>query len=114
ISITYGKDKNILFNNNIVRNALILAPNTPALYDINGELNWELNDAGVSTFDNPLATTFNEHSIRSNNFISNAVLSYEIIKDLNIKVNVGYTDFKQEGNVLITKASFAPEDKELR
>lgn len=114
LSITYGKDKNTLFNNNLAQNALKLAPNAPTLYDTNGDLNWEMSDDGVSTFDNPLASTLNEQNIHSNNFISNAVLSYEIIKDLSIKVSAGYTDFIQEETVLTTKASFAPEDREFR
>ncbi|RUT71533.1 SusC/RagA family TonB-linked outer membrane protein [Flavobacterium cupreum] len=66
-----------------------LAPNAPALYDIDGNLNWENN-----TFENPLASLISKGVIKTNDLLANAVLSYEIIPGLEFKTNLGFTDLK--------------------
>jgi len=64
-----------------------LPPNAPALYDSNGELNWE-----NGTWDNPLRNLNAEFESKTNDLIANSVLSYEISSGLLIKSNFGYTD----------------------
>ena len=112
VSINYGKDKNMLFNSTTVQQALQLPPNAPALYNDDGELNWEITEDGVVTFENPLGPILNEQSIHSNNLIVNSILSYEIIKDLDIKVSAGYTDFKQKETILTPIESSSPAIRE--
>ena len=88
ISLNYGGDRNNLFDDsNVLTSALTLPPNAPSLYKENGELNWE-----ESTWTNPLAGQQRTHDAKTDNFVSNLALSYEIVKGLSGKVNLGYTD----------------------
>jgi len=63
-----------------------LAPNAPALYDTQGNLNWE-----NGTWTNPLANLAAEFKSRTNDFIANSVLSYTLTDDLRIKSSFGYS-----------------------
>lgn len=67
--------------------ARTLAPNAPALYDAEGNLNWENN-----TFGNPLRFLNAEHRSKTNDLIANTLLSYQISSKLQIKSSFGYTD----------------------
>lgn len=85
ISGNYVVDKNNLPATNLVREALTLPPNAPALYNENGDLNWENN-----TFDNPLAALNAKYKSNANYLRSNTVLSYHPFKGLGLKANLGY------------------------
>lgn len=84
-SSNYGTDSNLLPADDLTRIARILPPNAPALYDEDGNLNWENN-----TWDNPLAPLEATYRNYSNNFIVNTTLSYELFKGLKFKTNFGY------------------------
>ncbi|WP_144214058.1 SusC/RagA family TonB-linked outer membrane protein [Flavobacterium anhuiense] len=64
-----------------------LAPNAPALYNADGSLNW-----ANKTWNNPLRNLNAEFKSKTNDFVSNAVLSYELIPNLYIKSNFGFTN----------------------
>ncbi|PIF34529.1 TonB-linked SusC/RagA family outer membrane protein [Flavobacterium sp. 9] len=64
-----------------------LAPNAPALYDEQGNLNWE-----NGTWDNPLRNLNAKFESKTNDLIANSVLSYELSPGLVIKSSFGYTD----------------------
>lgn len=66
-----------------------LAPNAPALYDSSGNLNWE-----NGTWNNPLANQQAKNKSNTKDLVSNTVLSYEIIPNLILKSNFGYTDLQ--------------------
>lgn len=66
-----------------------LAPNAPALYDSSGNLNWE-----NGTWNNPLANQRAENKSTTKDLVANTVLSYEIIPNLTLKSNFGYTDLQ--------------------
>ncbi|RKR05150.1 TonB-linked SusC/RagA family outer membrane protein [Flavobacterium sp. 90] len=68
-----------------------LAPNAPAVYNEKGELNWENN-----TWQNPLRLLYAHSGSKSNDLVSNAVLSYEIIPNLILKGNFGFTDLRHK------------------
>lgn len=63
-----------------------LSPNAPALYDEQGNLNWENN-----TWINPLASLNGEFRFHTNDFIGNTVLSYQLLPSLTLKSSLGYT-----------------------
>lgn len=71
--------------------ARYLAPNAPALYDANGNLNWE-ND----TFENPLAILRSTYHSKTNDLMANSLLSYEIIPGLEIKSSLGFYKFENQ------------------
>lgn len=64
-----------------------LAPNAPALYSADGSLNWE-----NKTWSNPLRNLNAEYKSKTKDFITNTVLSYEVLPGLFIKSSLGYTN----------------------
>ncbi|WP_407503320.1 SusC/RagA family TonB-linked outer membrane protein [Elizabethkingia miricola] len=64
--------------------ALFLAPNAPALYDSGGNINWQNN-----TFDNPLAAYNSTYSNNNVQFMNNFTAGYELLKNVQIKLNGG-------------------------
>lgn len=82
-----------------------LAPNAPALYNPDGSLNWALNNSGVATWNNPIATIYSPYQGKTNTFLSNAQLSYQILQGLSIKTNFGYTNIRlSESNTIFIKS----------
>ncbi|WNM19481.1 SusC/RagA family TonB-linked outer membrane protein [Flavobacterium capsici] len=73
-----------------------LAPNAPALYDVNGDLNWENN-----TFQNPLASLNSFSTVDTKDLFTNAILTYSVLPNLEIKTNFGYTNVKNHEQRLI-------------
>jgi TonB-linked SusC/RagA family outer membrane protein len=104
LAMNYGAEKNRLFDDsNMITNALTLPPNAPALYDENGDLNWE-----HSTFTNPLAATRNVHNTTTDNLVVNTDLLYNLISGLDVKVNLGYTSFTGNENVRFPLSAYDP------
>ncbi|SDX33981.1 SusC/RagA family TonB-linked outer membrane protein [Aequorivita viscosa] len=81
----YTIEDNLLPKVDLSSQALLLSPNAPALYDENGQLNWE-----NSTWTNPLASLQSIYKNNIHTLLSNAVLSYKFIPNLEAKVNLGY------------------------
>ncbi|WP_281225476.1 SusC/RagA family TonB-linked outer membrane protein [Flavobacterium aquiphilum] len=67
--------------------AFVLAPNAPALYDAQGNLNWE-----NSTWTNPLSNLEGKYISKSNDLLANSLLSYVILPGLIAKASFGFTD----------------------
>jgi len=67
--------------------ARALPPNAPALYDANGNLNWE-----NGTWENPLRNNNSKFESKTNDLFTNAVLSYELVSGLVLKSSFGYTN----------------------
>jgi TonB-linked SusC/RagA family outer membrane protein len=96
-STSYTLNNNNILAKDLTSLALYLAPNSPAVYDENGKLNWE-----NSTWQNPLAYLENQYADKTYNLLSNAQLGYEIIKGLKFKGSVGFNDIRntlQETNL---------------
>ncbi|WP_268223881.1 SusC/RagA family TonB-linked outer membrane protein [Sinomicrobium oceani] len=89
LTTSFTSDNINILSEDLTRQALTLAPNAPALYDDNGELNWE-----NSTWDNPLAFLEQEYEGITDNFIANATLDYELIKELHISSQLGYNNIQ--------------------
>ncbi|WBV56489.1 SusC/RagA family TonB-linked outer membrane protein [Chryseobacterium daecheongense] len=64
--------------------ALFLAPNAPALYDAQGNINWQNN-----TFDNPVAAYNSTYSNNNIQFMNNFTAGYELLKNVQIRLNGG-------------------------
>jgi TonB-linked SusC/RagA family outer membrane protein len=106
----YQNDNNNLPAIDLTGTALRMAPNAPNLYNTDGSLNWEPFN-GTSTWSNPLADLTNTYSVKTNNLITNANLSYQIYKGLELKTNLGYTDlYTKEVSTLPITAN-RPEDR---
>lgn len=82
--------------------ALTLAPNAPALYKENGDLNWE------SGFDNPLAFLEQSYSAKSNTLSSAGTFSYSLLSGLDIKATVGFVDVRFVENQINPHTMYNP------
>ncbi len=86
-SANYSLINNGLPTEDLTRTAVTLQPNAPALYDDEGNFNWE-----DDTFINPIASVLGKiYESKINNLIANTTLKYQIIPELSIKSNFGYT-----------------------
>lgn len=106
-SSTYAIDDNRLPSVDLT-NHIALAPNAPALYDPNGNLNWELNNAGAATWTNPLSLTRRNYTGMSNTFLSNGALSFEPLKNLIVKTTFGYNNIRLKETVIISVTADSP------
>lgn len=103
ISINYSTSFTDLLNIDLTSDALTLPPNAPALYDSTGRLNWE-----NSTWTNPLSYLNRRYDATTNNLISNAIFTYEILPSLNVKTSFGYTLIGMKANSTTPKSSVDP------
>lgn len=83
MTASYSVDRNDIIAYDLVTYAN-LPPNLP-LYDSTGELYW----GGGKT--NPLSQILNKADSRTNNFISNALLKYNLLPHLDLRLSSGYT-----------------------
>ena len=86
LSVNYVDDNNNLPALQLTRNAVTLPPNAPAIYDENGDLNWE-----NLTWINPFASLRRKYESNTNNLNTNAILSYQVSDGLRIKTNLGFS-----------------------
>jgi TonB-linked SusC/RagA family outer membrane protein len=111
----YLNNSNLLPYADLTGAALSLAPNAPALHTANGRLNWqriEVNSTthdSVSTFANPLSALEKTYKVNVNNLISNADLSYVLVKGLILKTSLGYTDMVTRELSTTPLTAYSPE-----
>ncbi|MFS4474159.1 SusC/RagA family TonB-linked outer membrane protein [Chryseobacterium sp. T20] len=84
VSNMFTQQKNNLVRTDMTRNAYLLAPIAPKLYNEDGSLNWQNN-----TFTNPLAAYNASYENDTKLFQSNVNMEYRIYQDLKIKLNAG-------------------------
>lgn len=78
-----------------------MAPNYP-VYDSTGKYYW------FSTEQNPVAYFLRRSITRTSNLVANSAIRYTILPDLNVKVNLGYTDMKMDQVQVYPNATFNP------
>lgn len=86
---SYSVERNNQPSADLTRIARNLAPNAPALYDAEGNLNWE-----NSTWENPLAALNSQSLTQTHGLIVNTTLSYELPLNFIARANVGITDMQ--------------------
>jgi TonB-linked SusC/RagA family outer membrane protein len=87
----------------ITRNAITLPPNAPPIYDADGNINW-----ADGTFDNPAAYLEGKIKSETSDFITNALLSYDLGLGFTAKSSLGYTDLRQEQMNLLPSDIYNP------
>ncbi|MBP1222345.1 SusC/RagA family TonB-linked outer membrane protein [Flavobacterium sp. 1355] len=102
-SAGYSAQKNFQPGTDLTRISRLLAPNAPALYDSNGNLNWQNN-----SWENPLAAYEAKFNAKINDLTANAVLSYNILQNLQIKSSFGYTDLRNNENMIQPSTMYNP------
>lgn len=107
----YLLDNNQLPANDPTNTAILLPPDAPKIYKADGTLNWEPSASGNTTWPgngNPFAYFNYTYSNKTNNLVSNAVLSYTIIHGLDIKSNFGYTNMQSVETNTIPSTTLDP------
>lgn len=99
----YMTQNNLLPTIDFVALARQLAPNAPALYDNQGNLNWE-----NSTWDNPLANLESKYKALTADLISNAQFSYNVMPGLTFKTSLGYTDLHNDESRSLPSTMYNP------
>lgn len=89
LSTSYAHEDNLMPRTDFTAKAYSLEPNAPALYDDEGNLNWENN-----TWDNPLASLEERFGSLSKTLISNARVSYAIRPNLELSSSLGFTNYR--------------------
>jgi TonB-linked SusC/RagA family outer membrane protein len=93
LSGNYMVDDNRLPVEDITFQAIRLEPVAPTLYNTDGSLNWAPDATGTSTWINPLSQIiYNTYKNKTNNLVSNAMLSYTILPGLDIQTSAGYSN----------------------
>jgi TonB-linked SusC/RagA family outer membrane protein len=107
----YISDDNHLPDIDLTHTALELPPDAPALYNADGTLNWATNASGTPTFNNnPLALLNQLYLNKTNNLVSNAILSYKILDGLEIKSSFGYNNLQANEVTTFPFSSIAPQN----
>lgn len=88
-----------------------LAPNAPALYNDDGQLNWMQNATGTSTFNNPLARNYNVYKMKTTSLISRLAIGYQILPGLDVKTSLGYTNLQANETSTFPVIATRPENR---
>jgi TonB-linked SusC/RagA family outer membrane protein len=86
---------------------ITLDPDAPAIYNSDGNLNWQILN-GNSTWSNPFAITTQQAKATTTNLIDNLVLEYQLLSGLSLKSNLGYNQAQMEQSNLQPATSIAP------
>ncbi|MCA0349872.1 MAG: SusC/RagA family TonB-linked outer membrane protein [Bacteroidetes bacterium] len=105
VTADYIEDKNTLPGRDLTSRAYSLAPNAPALFDEEGNLNWE-----NGTFVNPLAPLEGKYLMTNQNLIANALLTYKMATGLEAKASLGFNDTRTSQSVTTPLSSYSPFD----
>jgi TonB-linked SusC/RagA family outer membrane protein len=103
LSGNYSADKNNLLGTDLTLEASQLAPNAPALYDDNGELNWK-----NSTWKNPLRLLLSKYLAKTNTLVAGSVIGYKIVPTLEFKTILGYTDSRLDESKTVPSTIYNP------
>jgi TonB-linked SusC/RagA family outer membrane protein len=80
-------------------------PNAPGPLDADGKLVWSPE---ATNYINPLAATLQPYNGKTGNLISNSVLQYGVLKNLNLKVSLGYNSTTLNQYFLQPKSTLNP------
>jgi TonB-linked SusC/RagA family outer membrane protein len=84
-----------------------LAPDAPALYDRNGNVNWEVFN-GSATFSNPILISLRTMTSVTDNLISNLNLGYRLVDAVWLRCSLGYNRSQMNQTYLIPGSSYSP------
>ena len=109
---SYMVDHNRLLSGDFT-NRVFLAPNAPPLYNDDGTLNWAPTASGASTWSNPLAILEQTYLNKTNNLISNAIISYNLLPGLDIRSSFNYANLQTDEMLLAPLSSYRPDYQQL-
>jgi len=104
LSTIYSNENNILPRTDFTSLAYRLEPNAPEVYDAEGNLNWENN-----TWDNPLAALEERYKAKINTLIANAVISYTVLPNLDLKSSLGFNRYRLDSYRTLPSSARNPQ-----
>ena len=110
---SYMNDNNTLPSSTNFVAAIVpaLSPNAPPLYNLDGTLNFALDNLGLSSYlygNNPLASLSSININKTRNLISHAEISYQLFNGLQLKTNLGYNELSSNELVTTPLSSYQP------
>ena len=105
VSGSLANDKNNLIQTDLIQYILI-PPNTPETFDVNGKL---LFSKDGFTFSNPYAAMLQTYSVNTNRLNTSASLSYQFVRQLGVKLSLGYNSVQADELGLLPIASQNPD-----
>lgn len=87
----------------VLREGARTAPNAPALYDGQGNLNWENN-----TFMNPMRVMEDDYDMQTRDLVAGGMLSYALSPGLELRSNVGYSELANFEYATVPSTRFMP------
>lgn len=99
----YTTQNNNQPQDDLIRNAVRVAPNAPALFNEDGSLNWE-----NGTFTNPLRNLEDKYESKTNDWIMSGMLSYAVLPGLEVRSNFGLTSLYTNETTTIPSTRFNP------
>lgn len=92
-SATYANDKAFYpLSDASVSSDIFYYPNAPRTHNEDGSINWQNN-----TFMNPFRNFEGRSKLNSNSLVASAVMDYQVLQGLNLKVNTGYNHTQFDG-----------------
>ena len=105
-STNYSLQKNNLIAKDLTKSSLTLPPNAPNLYTTDGDLNW-----AFSGDTNPISSMYETYQNDNNNLVINFDMSYEILKNIYLKINAGFNQSDTEEKRLTPHTIYNPARK---
>lgn len=104
---SYVHDNNILPTSDYT-SLITTAPDAPALYDKNGNVNWQVYNGNATFGLNPAGSSLATATSTTDNLISNLNLRYQILPGLELKSSFGYNHDQMNQNTFVPLSSLAP------
>ncbi len=111
---SYLIDDNQLMQRDLTQSIIRMVPVAPKMYNADGSLNWAPDASGNSSWVNPLASLNNRYTVKTNNLISNLLISYQFFQGLDIKTSLGYTNLQSNQSRIFPLSSTPPELRPYR
>jgi len=100
---SYSTDTNILPESDLT-SFITLPPDAPPIYASSGQLNWQ-----QSTWVNPFAALLQKTKVTTENLLSSLDLSYSILPQLQVKVNLSYNSIQANQLNTVPLSSYNPQ-----
>jgi len=107
LSAIYTYDNNNMPGSDPQSN-ILLAPNAPALYDANGNINWGFKDGIPWFYLNPMNYTLFNARANSTFLSANLAMNYKLFPGLNLSYSIGYNHGQMQQTITLPSAYFYP------
>ncbi len=107
-SISYSINDSGFINRDMTSLAVNLAPNAPQLFNEFGEFNWGA-DGYTASNPHPLQHLKTSYDSKTKNLLANARIEYTILRNLDAKISLGYTDLSAKAITTTPLSYYAPQ-----